>query len=206
MINFIMTEKKMSFINSVKGKILIGFILAAGVYVFFRGGSEAAGMTHYGMMVWLHVLAGIVWIGLLYYFNFVQVPGMGKALADTDGPGPAAIGKYIAPTALLWFRMAAAMTWILGLVLLASQSRGMDGIIAAFSMAKDYQVIGAGAWMGTIMAFNVWFIIWPNQQKILGIKEATANEIATAKKNAALASSINVILSVPMLLTMIAWH
>ncbi|SFV83020.1 Glutamate synthase [NADPH] large chain [hydrothermal vent metagenome] len=196
----------MGFINSVKGKILIGFILAIIVYVSFRGTAEAVGLTHYGTTVWLHVLAGIVWIGLLYYFNFVQVPGMGQALADTDGPGPAAIGKYIAPRALLWFRMAAATTWILGLVLLASQGRGMDGIMSALALAEGYQVIGIGTWMGTIMAFNVWFIIWPNQQKILGMKEATAEEVATAKKNAALASSINVILSVPMLLTMLAWH
>ena len=193
----------MGFINSVKGKILIGFILAIIVYVSFRGNAvEAAGLNHYGATVWLHVLAGIVWIGLLYYFNFVQVPGMGQALADTDGPGPAAIGKYIAPRALLWFRMAAATTLLLGLVLL-----GTTGSIgSAYMMAEGFQVIGLGAWMGTIMAFNVWFIIWPNQQKILGMKEATAEEIASAKKNAALASSINVILSVPMLLTMIAWH
>ena len=192
----------MGFINSLKGKILIGFILAIIVYVSFRGSAEAVGLTHYGTTVWLHVLAGIVWIGLLYYFNFVQVPGMGQALADTDGPGPAAIGKYIAPRALLWFRMAAATTLLLGLVLL-----GTTGSIgSAYMLAPGYQVIGLGTWMGTIMAFNVWFIIWPNQQKILGMKEATAEEIATAKKNAALASSINVILSVPMLLTMLAWH
>ena len=192
----------MGFINSVKGKILIGFILAIIVYVSFRGTAEAVGLSHYGTTVWLHVLAGIVWIGLLYYFNFVQVPGMGQALADTDGPGPAAIGKYIAPRALLWFRMAAATTLLLGLVLL-----GTTGSIgSAYMLAPGYQVIGLGTWMGTIMAFNVWFIIWPNQQKILGMKEATAEEIATAKKNAALASSINVILSIPMLLTMLAWH
>ena len=193
----------MGFINSVKGKILIGFILAIIVYVSFRGNAaEAQNLTHYGTTVWLHVLAGIVWIGLLYYFNFVQVPGMGQALADTDGPGPAAIGKYIAPRALLWFRMAAATTLLLGLVLL-----GTTGSIgSAYMLAPGYQVIGLGTWMGTIMAFNVWFIIWPNQQKILGMKEASAEEIATAKKNAALASSINVILSIPMLLTMLAWH
>ena len=193
----------MGFINSVKGKILIGFILAIIVYVSFRGNAvEAAGLNHYGATVWLHVLAGIVWIGLLYYFNFVQVPGMGQALADKDGPGPAAIGKYIAPRALLWFRMAAATTLLLGLVLL-----GTTGSIgSAYMMAPGFQVIGLGAWMGTIMAFNVWFIIWPNQQKILGMKTATAEEIASVKKNAALASSVNVILSVPMLLTMIAWH
>ena len=192
----------MGFINSVKGKILIGFILAIIVYVSFRGTTEAVGLNHYGTTVWLHVLAGIVWIGLLYYFNFVQVPGMGQALADTDGPGPAAIGKYIAPRALLWFRMAAATTLLLGLVLLGTTG----SIVSAYMLAPGFQVIGLGAWMGTIMAFNVWFIIWPNQQKILGMKEATAEEIAAAKKNAALASSINVILSVPMLLTMIAWH
>jgi uncharacterized membrane protein len=194
----------MGFINSIKGKILIGFILAAIIYVAFRG---QANMMHYGMTVWLHVLAGVVWIGLLYYFNFVQVPAMGAALADSDGPGPAAIGKYVAPRALLWFRMAAATTWILGLVLLATWDKGgFTNIISAFALEEGYKVIGLGSWMGTIMAFNVWFIIWPNQQKILGMKEASAEEIATAKKNAALASSINVILSIPMLLTMIAWH
>ncbi len=203
MVNFTTTERNMGFINSVKGKILIGFILAIIVYVGFMGNVvEAQNLTHYGATVWLHVLAGIVWIGLLYYFNFVQVPGMGQALADTDGPGPAAIGKYIAPRALLWFRMAAATTWLLGVLLLA-----VNGNIGnAFMLQPGFQVIGLGAWMGTIMAFNVWFIIWPNQQKILGMKEASAEEIATAKKNAALASSVNVILSIPMLLTMIAWH
>jgi uncharacterized membrane protein len=82
----------------------------------------------------------------------------------------------------------------------------MTGLHLAFTLAEGYEVIGAGSWMGTIMAFNVWFIIWPNQQKILGMKSASAEEVATAKKNAALASSINVILSVPMLLTMLAWH
>ncbi|CAC9439875.1 Glutamate synthase [NADPH] large chain [Bathymodiolus heckerae thiotrophic gill symbiont] len=190
-------------INLVQCKIALGFVLTAIVfYVFKDNAIEAQNISHYGMTVWLHVLAGIVWIGLLYYFNFVQVPAMGAALADSNGPGPAAIGKYVAPRALLWFRMAAATTLILGLVLL-----GVQGAIGkAFMLSTGYQVIGIGAWMGTIMAFNVWFIIWPNQQKILGMKEATAEEIATAKKNAALASSINVILSVPMLLTMIAWH
>jgi uncharacterized membrane protein len=190
----------MGFINSVQGKILIGFVLA--IAAMFVLPIDNAYIT-----VWLHVLAGIVWIGLLYYFNFVQVPGMGQALADTDGPGPAAIGKYIAPRALLWFRMAAATTWLLGLSLLAQYGdAGMSNLHLAFTLAPGYEVIGAGSWMGTIMAFNVWFIIWPNQQKILGMKEATAEQIAKAKKNAALASSINVILSVPMLLTMLAWH
>ncbi len=193
----------MGFINSITGKILLGFIIAAIVFVSFI---NVGNMTYYAMLVWLHVAAGVVWIGLLYYFNFVQVPAMGEALADNGGPGPAAIGKYVAPRALLWFRMAAAVTWVLGLVLLALQTRSMDGIINAFTLAQGSQIIGVGTWMGTIMAFNVWFIIWPNQQKILGIKSASEDEIVTAKKNAALASSINVMLSVPMLLTMIAWR
>ncbi len=191
----------MNFVNSVKGKILIGFILAIIAELVFD-------ITDvYTITVWLHVLAGIAWIGLLYYFNFVQVPGMGEALADSDGPGPAAIGKYIAPRALLWFRMAAATTWVVGMLLLY-MGNGLAGWHMAFTLATGYEVIGVGAWLGTIMAFNVWFIIWPNQKKILGLKGVTASaeEIATAKKNAALASSINVILSVPMLLTMIAWH
>ncbi|WP_238924507.1 urate hydroxylase PuuD [Candidatus Vesicomyidisocius sp. SY067_SCS001] len=190
-------------INLVQCKILLGFILSVIVFFSFNYNiAEAQNLTHYGLIVWLHVLAGIVWIGLLYYFNFVQVPAMGQALSDTDGPGPAAIGKYIAPRALLWFRMAAITTWILGLVLLATK----DAILSAFMLEPTFQIIGIGAWMGTIMVFNVWFIIWPNQQKILGMKSASDTDIVIAKKNAALASSVNVILSIPMLLTMLAWH
>ena len=191
----------MNYINSVKGKILIGFVLAIITELAF----DITSM--YTITVWIHVLAGVAWIGLLYYFNFVQVPGMGEALADSDGPGPAAIGKYIAPRALLWFRMAAATTWVVGMSLLY-QGNGISGIHMAFTLAQGYEIIGVGAWLGTIMAFNVWFIIWPNQKKILGLDgvTATAEEVAKAKKSAALASSINVILSVPMLLTMLAWH
>ena len=127
----------MNFINSVQGKILIGFILA--IVTMFVLPIGVAFIT-----VWLHVLAGIVWIGLLYYFNFVQVPGMGQALADTDGPGPAAIGKYIAPRALLWFRMAAATTWLLGLSLLAQYGdAGMSNLHLAFTFAPGYEVIDA---------------------------------------------------------------
>jgi uncharacterized membrane protein len=187
-------------INMVQCKIALGFVLAGVLFYVFNG---SANVNHYSMLVALHVLAGIAWIGLLYYFNFVQVPAMGAILKD--GESPAVVGKYVAPKALLWFRMAAATTWILGIVLLAVIG-GMNAIIGAFTFATGYEVIGAGAWMGTIMAFNVWFIIWPNQQKILGMKEATAEAIASAKVKAAYASSVNVILSVPMLLSMIAWH
>jgi len=190
----------MGFINSVNGKIILGFIAAVLVMISYWGTHN---MNGYNTVVWLHVLAGIQWIGLLYYFNFVQVPAMNAAVADKDGPGPAAIGKYVAPRALLWFRMAAATTWILGLALLE-----MSGVRIhnAFTFAPGAEVIGLGSWLGTIMAFNVWFIIWPNQKKVLGIVNATDEEKLAAKAKAGLASSINVILSVPMLLTMLAYR
>jgi uncharacterized membrane protein len=201
----------LSRINLVQCKIVLGFVFAAIVFVAFSG---TFNMNHYAMLVALHALAGIVWIGLLYYFNFVQVPAMGAALADEGGPGPAAIGKYVAPRALLWFRMAAATTWILGIILLLvigmKAGTGAGALIGAFTFSlagtPGMEIIGIGAWMGTIMAFNVWFIIWPNQQKVLGLKEATDEAKAKAKTAAAYASSINVILSIPMLLSMIAYR
>ena len=184
-------------LTSVKGTIASGFILALIVAFFFKTGT----FNLAELEVWLHVAAGITWIGLLYYFNFVQVPAMGAALADKDGPGPAAIGKYVAPRALLWFRMAAAVTWLTGVAALES----LGGAMAAFTFSSGMEVIGLGAWLGTIMLFNVWVLIWPNQQKILGMKPASADEIAKAKVTALYASRINVILSVPMLLCMTAF-
>jgi len=166
---------------SIKGTIALGFILA--LAVAFGMGTGVAGLTA-AAMTWIHVLAGVVWIGLLYYFNFVQVPGVGAALANPDGPTPAAINKYIAPTALLWFRMAAAVTWLTGLSALATVGGGMQGIIDAFTFANGMHIIGMGAWLGTIMLFNVWVLIWPNQKKILGLdgQEHSAEVIAGAKK------------------------
>ncbi len=182
-------------LTSIKGTIITGFILA-GIF-----GAGMSGFTALNLEVWLHVLAGIVWIGLLYYFNFVQVPGVGAALADSDGPGPAAINKYVAPTALLWFRWAAVVTWLTGVGALES----LGGAMSAFTFSAGMEVIGLGAWLGTIMLFNVWVLIWPNQQKILGMKEATADEIAKAKFVALMASRTNTVLSIPMLLCMIGF-
>ncbi len=194
---------------TIKGTLAVGFILA--IAVAFGIGTGADGLKAAGM-VWLHVMAGVVWIGLLYYFNFVQVPGVGAALADKDGPGPAAINKYVAPTALLWFRMAAAVTWLTGLSALAKLGintgvGGMQGIIDAFTLAPGMAVIGLGAWLGTIMLFNVWVLIWPNQKKILGLdgKEHSADAIASAKKIALMASRTNTALSIPMLLCMVGY-
>jgi uncharacterized membrane protein len=151
---------------------------------------------------WLHFLSGITWIGLLYYFNFVQVPAMAAAAADKEGPGPAAIGKYVAPRALLWFRWSALVTWLSGAAYL-----GKD-ITAAFSLGLTegstlyHTTIGMGAWLGTIMLFNVWALIWPNQKKVLGIVQATDAEKNKAKRVALLASRTNTLLSIPMLLFM----
>ena len=187
---------------SIKGTIAIGFILAFAVA--FGLGNGLPGLN---LIVWLHVLAGVCWIGLLYYFNFVQVPGVGAALANPDGPQPAAINKYIAPRALLWFRMAAAVTWLTGLSALAQIGGGMQGITDAFMLTNGMAVIGLGSWLGTIMLFNVWVLIWPNQKKILGLdgKEHSADVIASAKKTALLASRTNTALSVPMLLCMVGY-
>jgi uncharacterized membrane protein len=186
---------------SIKGTLAVGVVLSAIIMAIYADGVTAA----IEWTVWLHVLAGITWIGLLYYFNFIQVPGVAKALSETDngGPGPAAINKYIAPPALLWFRMAAAVTWLTGAAALAKL-----GILAdAFLLKEGAAVIGIGAWLGTIMLFNVWVLIWPNQKKILGLdgKQHDADTIAKAKKVALLASRTNTALSIPMLLSMTAY-
>lgn len=151
---------------------------------------------------WIHFMSGITWIGLLYYFNFVQVPAMGAALADKDGPGPAAIGKYIAPRALLWFRMSSAVTWLSGVALLGPNAGKAFTLGLTDGGTLYHTTIGMGAWLGTIMLFNVWVLIWPNQKKILGIVEATADQIARAKRVALLASRTNTLLSIPMLMFM----
>ncbi|MCW8902044.1 MAG: urate hydroxylase PuuD [Gammaproteobacteria bacterium] len=191
-------------LKSIKGTIIAGIILAI-VIIFLLG--TAGAINTWELYVWIHVLVGITWIGLLYYFNFVQVPGVGAALADADngGPGPAAINKYVAPRALLWFRHAAWLTWLTGAMALeAMHTAPGSGFVAAFTFAEGYQIIGMGAWLGTIMLFNVWVLIWPNQQKILGMKEATAEQIAKAKIVALMASRTNTMLSIPMILGMTA--
>lgn len=189
-------------LKSIKGTIIAGIVLAV-VIIFLLG--KAGSVNPWEFWVWFHVLVGITWIGLLYYFNFVQVPGVGVALADEGGPGPAAINKYIAPKALLWFRHAAWLTWLTGAMALeAMHTAPGSGVMAAFTFAEGYQIIGMGAWLGTIMLFNVWVLIWPNQQKILGMKDASAEEIVKAKFVALMASRTNTMLSIPMILGMTA--
>ena len=184
-------------LKSITGTIISGFVLAVIlIFVIGRHGS----VNPWEFWVWLHVLVGITWIGLLYYFNFVQVPGMAGAKADGTAAG---ISKHIAPRALLWFRWAALATWITGaLALEAMHAAPGSGFVAAFTFQEGYRVIGMGAWLGTIMLFNVWVLIWPNQKKILGIVQATDAEKAKAAVIAFTASRTNTLLSIPMILGM----
>jgi uncharacterized membrane protein len=171
-------------LTSVKGSIVTALVLAAIVSVLLTVGAGADISLHHPQLGrWLHIVSGVMWIGLLYYFNVVQVPGLADAAADKGGPGGAGISKYIAPRALLWFRWAAVATWVTG----------------AWYLGSGY---GVGAWLGTIMLFNVWVFIWPNQKKILGLVAATDEQKASARKTALYASRANFILSVPMLLCM----
>ena len=148
------------------------------------------------VMRWLHLVAGVMWIGLLWYFNFVQIPSMPK-IPDEQKP---AIGKVIAPAALFWFRWAALATVVTGLLL-----AWMVGfIMQALSLQPGARGIGIGMWIALLMAFNVWFIIWPNQKKALGIVTVEPAEKAAAARMAMLTSRFNTMLSVPMLYCMAA--
>jgi len=148
-----------------------------------------------GLARWFHYLAGVMWIGLLYYFNFVQTQALAEANKAGEG-GP--ISKYVAPRALQYFRWSALVTWILGLVLLTTFPQGMS----AFMLQPPYVGIGIGAWLGTIMLFNVWVIIYPNQMKALGKVPATDEEKAKARRIAFLVSRTNTMLSLPLLFFM----
>jgi uncharacterized membrane protein len=192
-------EHSMNPLKSVLGTLISGAVLAV-ILIFVLG--RAGAINPWAFWVWIHVLVGITWIGLLYYFNFVQVPAMPKAKADGTAPG---ITKHIAPLALLWFRWAALATWITGALALEAMHTGEgSGVVAAFTLAKGYQAIGMGAWCGTIMLFNVWVLIWPNQKKVLGLVEASDAAKAKAATVALMASRTNTLLSIPMVLGMIA--
>jgi uncharacterized membrane protein len=148
------------------------------------------------VMRWLHVVAGIMWIGLLWYFNFVQIPSMPK-IPDEHKP---AIGKVIAPEALFWFRWAALATVVTGLLVAL-----MNNYLGpALMLQRPFLAIGIGMWLALVMAFNVWFIIWPNQKKALGIVTVTPEEKAKAARLAMLTSRTNTLLSLPMLFCMVA--
>src|SRR5262249_42869244 len=153
--------------------------------------------------IWIHIFSGVMWIGLLYYFNVVQTPGLAAAAADKGGPGGAGVSKYIAPRALLWFRWGAVATWVTGVWYLTRAGNFVNALTLGHLGQEHYGlVIGIGGWLGTIMLFNVWVLIWPNQKKILGIVPASDEEKAAARKVAGLASRTNFVLSIPMLMCM----
>ena len=188
-------------LDKISGTIVTGLVISVVIAVGTSlGGASAAN----SLIIWLHVAAGVTWIGLLYYFNFIQAPSIGEANADAEGPGPAAITKYIAPRALLWFRWAALVTWLSGALFLFLNGTLGDAFELGLRTGNPYATtIGIGAWLGTIMLFNVWILIWPNQKKVLGIVETTAEEKARGARIAFLASRTNTMLSIPMLMSMV---
>ncbi len=179
-----------------------GVVLAIVLFILYYGQQGYSG-TDFGVFFfrWLHVLSGVMWIGLLWYFNFVQIPNMPK-IPDEQKP---AIGKVIAPAALFWFRWGAMATIVTGLILAWMNGYLVQAITLGLAdgVAK-HTMIGIGMWLGAIMWFNVWFVIWPNQKKALGIVEVDADTKAASARTAMLFSRTNTLLSIPMLFAMVS--
>ncbi len=185
MINAILPNLRNAFITAVVLTLVVFYVTTQGNIT-----GQMLVITRF-----LHVLSGVMWVGLLWYFNFVQIPNMPK-IPDEQKP---AISKVIAPAALFWFRWAAMATILTGLFLAMISGYLIDSI----SMAEGSRTIGLGMWLGAIMWFNVWFVIWPNQKRALGIVETTPELKAKSGRTAMLFSRTNMILSVPMLFTMV---
>ncbi len=183
-----------SILTSLGRTVVAGFVLLI-LIIFVLGGNFNSPELPF-VFRWLHVMFGVMWIGLLWYFNFVQIPSMPK-IPDEQKP---AIGKVIAPTALFWFRYAALLTVVTGLIV-----AGLNGYLhQAFTLQTPFRAIGLGMWIALVMAFNVWFIIWPNQKRALGIVAVDADIKAKSARTAMLTSRLNTILSIPMLFLMVA--
>ena len=185
-----------SILSSLPKTVIAGFILL-GIIVAVFGNvnfSEPAWLAF--AFRWLHVMVGVMWIGLLWYFNFVQIPSMPK-ISDEHKP---AISKVIAPEALFWFRYSALLTVVTGLIVAWLNGYGHDALM----LGEGYQAIGIGMWLAIVMAINVWFVIWPNQKRALGIVDAEPEVKAKSAKVAMLTSRTNTLLSVPMLYLMVA--
>jgi len=170
------------------------------VYLFFAGDLTIDQLFWSWLFRYLHVVSGVMWIGLLWYFNFVQIPSMPK-IPDEQKP---AITKVIAPAVLFWFRWAALSTIITGLIVAYLNGYIHEALVLGIgSGGGKSTAIGIGMWLGLIMAFNVWFIIWPNQKRVLGMVECTPEEKAKSARTAMLFSRTNTLLSLPMLLSMV---
>ena len=193
-----------SILQSLSKTIHLSIVLAILLFLglFFTGGDWAFDQLFWSWLFrYLHVVSGIMWIGLLWYFNFVQIPSMPK-IPDDQKP---AIGKVIAPSALFWFRWAALLTVISGLILATINGYVHSAMTLGIgSGGGKNTAIGIGMWLGIVMAINVWFVIWPNQKKALGIVECDSEQKAKAAKTAMLVSRTNTLLSLPMLLSMVA--
>ena len=188
-----------AFFSSLQRTVAAGFVLALVFFLLYLGVEGFSTQFWAFFFRWLHIISGVMWIGLLWYFNFVQTPGMPK-IPDEQKP---AITKVIAPSALFWFRWAAMSTIVMGVILALIHDELWQGLtLGLIDHAWRSTVIGIGMWLGTIMWFNVWFIIWPNQQKILGIVQADADAKKEAARMAGMASRINTMLSIPMLFGM----
>ena len=183
-------------LSSLSKTVIAGFVLLGILVAIFGNVNflEPAWLAF--AFRWLHVMVGVMWIGLLWYFNFVQIPSMPK-IPDEHKP---AISKVIAPEALFWFRYSALLTVITGLIVAWLNGYGHDALM----LGEGYQAIGLGMWLAIIMAINVWFIIWPNQKRALGIVDAEPEVKAKSAKVAMLTSRTNTLLSVPMLYLMVA--
>ena len=186
--------------KTVHLSLVLAIILFLGLF-FSDGGYGAFDLIFWSWLFrYLHVLAGVMWIGLLWYLNFVQIPSMPK-IPDDQKP---AIGKVIAPAVLFWFRWAALATIVTGLIVATLNGYVHQAMTLGIgSGGGKNAAIGIGMWLGLIMAYNVWFIIWPNQKKALGIVEVSPEVKAKSAKTAMLTSRINTLLSLPMLLSMV---
>ena len=178
--------------------LAIGIVLLLAAMFGLHGDAMGEGGYVHWWLRFFHVISGVLWIGLLYYFNFVQIPTMPKVPAELKP----AVGKYIAPEALFWFRWSALATLLTGIAVAETNPTGRY-LTEALTFQEGYRVIGLGMWLGIIMAANVWFIIWPNQKRALGIVAAEDDVKAKSAATAMMGSRINFILSIPMLYAMV---
>jgi uncharacterized membrane protein len=191
-------------LTNLRSTVIAGFVLTVILFVIVRpllGAGFALDQDWVAFLFrWLHVISGVMWIGLLWYFNFVQIPNMPN-IPDEQKP---AIGKVIAPAALWWFRWGAMATIVTGLILAWLNGYIVDAIALGFTDGGLSTPIGIGMWLGAIMWFNVWFVIWPNQKRALGLVEADADSKKKSARTAMLFSRTNTLLSIPMLYCMVA--
>jgi len=190
-------------LEKLQNTVIAGVVLLVIVLVVVGATVSAPSFDHAWfafLLRYLHVLSGVMWIGLLWYFNFVQIPSMPK-IPDEQKP---AIGKVIAPAALFWFRWGAMATIVTGLILAAMNGYILDAILLGLTDSGASTPIGIGMWLGAIMWFNVWFVIWPNQQRALGLVETDPDTKKKSARTAMLFSRTNTLLSIPMLYCMVA--